>query len=164
MKNTVKLLLILCFTLIICVSVLTACNSDDITLTKSQIENALSSSSGTLSTQGSDDDVTSFTYVMTNVNAKNLSDKSYVRSAVDTLMSNPSKLTFGEYKVTGPFSAILNIDGLFMGDDGDFDPDAYTDEVLAVICDGSTKRHGNWSISATINSTDDSITITVTSK
>lgn len=165
MKTTIKSLLIFCFTLVICISIFTACGDEGVKITESEIRSALSSNEGTLSTEGEADNVTSFTYVITSVNAKDLSSKSFMRSAVKNLMNNPSKMTYGQYKSTKAFSAMVNIDGLFMaGESEDFNSDVYIDEILSVICDGTARTHNNWTISASIDTANDSITITVTSK
>lgn len=170
MKKLISILLLIC-TLTICLS---SCgnngndennnNDNRVKITESAIRSKLSDEDGTLTIEGASDDVMSLTYVVTNINASKLIDKSYTREAVNTLLTDSSKITYGELKVCNAFSATSNVVSLFTNDDSEFDSNAYTDEILSIICDASTKTYGDWKVSATIDKDADSITIVATRK
>ena len=120
---------------------------DRVKITELEIQSALEKKGGTLTIEGSSDDVTSFKYVVANVNASKLLDKSYTSKAVNTLLTDPTKITYGELKVCNAFSAASSVVGLF-ADDGEFDTNAYVEEIINIICDGSTKTYGDWKVSA----------------
>jgi hypothetical protein len=163
MKKFISLLLLTC-TLALC---LTACgnnesgNNEDkrVKITESVIQSALADYEGTLTIEGPSDDVTSFTYVVNDINATKLVDKSYTRKAVNILLEDWTKITYGEYQVAKAFSVTASIMGIFASQEGEFDASAYVEEALSVICDGNVKTYGDWKISSSIDADADSITI-----
>ena len=159
--------------LVVCVSVLASCGKKDdgsaeknkIIVTEAQINEKLSDSDGELTIEGSYDNVTSFTYVVSGVDASNLSNKTFIKNAVTVLLTDSSQLTFGQYKVCKAFSAVMYTCDLFdKDDDADFDSDEYIDEILAILCDGTDKTYENWTVSAKVNVSEDSITVSAVSK
>ena len=158
MKKALSLTLIL----ILCLS-LFACSqtSKRKTLTKEEVTEAMADCNGTLSVEGSDDDLTAFTYVLEDVNAEDISDKDYVLGAAKTLLSDPSELTFGEYKVCKPILALMKADDLFRDPEEDFDASSFLDEMVGVICDGDALEYDGWTITAQVDQTADTVTIKV---
>ena len=166
MKNRLKTLLTLTLSILVCLTFFVSCNRNKgnnedtrVKITESEIKSALADSDGTLTIEGDSEDVTSFKYVVTGINASKLTDKSYTRKAVNTLLTNPSNITFGEYKVCKAFSATVSIVSLFVNDDGSMDSSAFDEEILNIVCDGNTNTYGEWKVSATIDNDADSITI-----
>lgn len=172
MKKTMRSILALSLVILMCFSCLVACGGKDKDenkepekkLTETEIKTALKDSDGTLTIEGSADDVKAFKYVVTNINADDLADKSYTKKAVNILLEDSSKLTFGQLKVCNAFSATMSVVAMFTEDDGDFNSDAFIDEILGIVCDGNSKSYGDWTVSATIDQDADSITINATSK
>ncbi len=170
MKNTLKTLLTLTLALVMCTSLFTACKKDDNEdsvrkITQEEIKNALSSHDGTLTIEGSADNVTAFTYVLSGVNTSKLVDKDYTRKAVNVLLTDSSKLTFAQLKVCNAFSATMSIANLLEDDDDEsFDANTYTEDLLTVLCDGQSREYGSWTLSASIDEEADSITISARSK
>lgn len=170
MKKTIQTLVLLCLSLIMCLSVFTACGnkkeegSEAPKLTEEAIKTALAEDEGTLTIEGSADNVTAFQFVVKDINATKLSDKSFSKTAINTLLSNPSNITFGQLKVCNAVSAMMSISQLLNKSEGDFNSDAYIEEILSVVCEGKTKQYGAWSVSAVVDQAADSITFKATSK
>ena len=168
MKNNLRKLTALILALIICAFALASCSNDDEgsteeKLTEEQIRTALADSEGALDgtltiDAGTAEDVKAFSYVIATVNASDLSNKSYVRGAVNTLLTNPGKVTLGELKVCSAFNGAMQVVSIFYEGEN-FDSSAYTEEILGIICDGSSKTYDDWTVSATVNTDADSITI-----
>ena len=170
MKKTIQTLVLLCLSLMMCLSVFTACGdkkeegAEAPKLTEAAIKTALEDSEGTLTTEGSADNVTAFQFVVEDINATKLSDKAFTKTAVNTMLSNPSGITFGQLKVCNAVLAMMSISQLLNKSEGDFNSDAYVEEILSIVCEGNTKQYGGWSVSAVIDQAADSITFKVTSK
>lgn len=129
-------------------------------INEDQIKAELANSDGTLDgvlsiTQGDPDNVTAFNYVLSDIYASGLKNKSYMRKAIE---KNSSNITIGELKALKVFMATMNVDAIF-DEHEDFETSAYIEEMLEIICDGKTKTINGWTISASINQTADSITI-----
>ena len=139
-------------------------NDTGIKLTVAEIQAVLTEEDGTLTTSGASDNVTSFTFVVTSINASNLMDKTFTRKAVTTLLTDSSKVTYGQFKACNAFIAVMNSVSLVSeSDDEEFNANDYIEEILSIICDGTSKTYGNWTISATVNTAADSITVSATS-
>lgn len=169
MKNKIKIFTVLILVVSMCFAMLIGCgknkggddnSSSEKKLTKAEIETALEDNDGTLTIEGSSDNVTAFKYVVTGISAANLMDKSYTRTAVNILLTDSSKITFGQLKVCNGFSAVMSVCGLFEEDEN-FNSNDFIEEILSIICDGATKTYDGWSISATVDTTADSITVSV---
>ena len=171
MKNKFLKITAMVLALFACVSVLAACGNTNETdksdgelkfsegLIRSELLNSDGELDGDLTiTSGTSDNVLAFDYVVTGINAEKLTDKSFTKNAVQTLLSNPGNLTYGQLKVCNAFSAVLSVLGIFYEDEN-FDSNDFTDEILSIICDGSVKTHENWKISASVEQTSDRITI-----
>ncbi len=172
MKKRMRSILALALVVFMCFSCLVACGGKDKgeekepekKLTEAQIQEALKEDDGTLTIEGSADDVKAFKYVLSGVNTAKLTDKSFTKTAVNTLLQDSSKITFGQLKVCNAFNATMNVVALFTEDDGNFNSDAFINEILEIICDGQSKTYGDWTVSATIDTANDSITISAKSK
>ena len=134
-------------------------------LTKAEITAALEEvgADGTLTIEGSEDNVTGFTYVVTNVNASSITSD-YLTKAINKLSTNPGSITYGELKSCYTFLSIAGICSLFEDDDSNFDSSQFINEIVSVICNGKSKTYDNWTITAQLDKTNDKITISVTSK
>lgn len=159
MKRTFFALLVVALCLCLC-----ACGGAK-KLTAQEVETAMAECNGTLNLETSGDQVTGFTYVVEDINADDLMDKSYARDAVMAMASgDTANITFGQYKVTKAFLPLMSIEAL-LGDDGDdFSATALIEKLLGVICEGNTIRYDGWTVSATVDQAGDSITIRVASK
>ena len=162
MKKTISILLMIC-TLTLCFA---SCDNNDKNENKiteqfiiSELSDSESELDGTLTiTNGTSDDVLAFNYVVTGINAGKLMNKNFTKNAVQKLLSNPSSITYGEHKVTKAFNATMKVVSVFYEDET-FDSNNYIDEILSIICDNSAKTYENWTISASVDQTSDSITI-----
>ena len=165
MKKTISILLIIC-TLTLC---LVSCSKtdenkiDENKITEELIISELSDSEGELDgtltiTNGTSDNVLAFNYVVTGINAEKLMDKNFTKNAAQKLLANPGSITYGELKVCNAFNATMTVVSIFHEDEN-FDSNRYIDEILSIICDRSAKTYENWTISASVDQTSDSITI-----
>lgn len=171
MKNTVKVCLAMLVVVVMCMSCITSCggngdNNDNTSkkITESEIRSEMADSDGTLTIEGDSDDVISFNYVVSDINASKLVDKSFTQNAVNVLMNDSSKLVYGQYKVCKAFNATMKIVAMFRDDSGDFDAEEFVSEILGIICDGNNREYNGWTISATVSQENDTITIYATSK
>lgn len=157
-----KKLIALLMAVVLCLS-LCACGNTKLTV--AEVEDALADCDGTLNLDTSGDSVTGFTYKVEDVNADDLTDKSYVRDSVTMLLNgNAQDMTYGQYKVARAAYVVVAIEVLFEGNNADFNADAFTEKTLGIICDGNTVKYDNWHISADIDTTNDCMTISVVSK
>ena len=167
MKKIISILIIIC-TLTLC---LAACgntdenktNENENKITEEFIKSKLSDSNGELDgtltiTNGTSDNVLAFNYVLTGINAEKLTDKNFTKNAIEILLSNPGNITYGQLKVCNAFNATMSVIGIFY-EDNNFDSNDFTDEILSIICDKSSKTYENWTISTSIDQSSDSITI-----
>ena len=167
MKKTLKTFLIICLALFMCMTALVACDNsatpEPKKYTEEEIRTALAENDGTLTIEGTSDNVTAFTFVVTGINANDINPNS-LKSAVNILLTDYSKITYGQLKMCYAFSAMVSVDNIFKDDSSEFDEEAYINEIISVICNGNSLQHDNWTISASINQATDSITISATSK
>ena len=85
-------------------------------------------------------------------------DKNFTKNAVQKMLSDPGSITYGELKVAIAFSATMEVVSIFY-EDKTGDGNKFFDEILSIICDNSAKTYENWTISASVDQTSDSITI-----
>lgn len=160
MKKIIGILLLIC-TLTLC---LAACGKiDEKKITEELIISNLSDSKGELDgtltiTNGTSDKVLGFNYVLTGINAEALVNKNFAKKIVQKALSNPDSLTYGELKAFKAITEAMMVVSIFYEDEN-FDSNKYTDDILSIICEGSAKTYENWTISASVNQTSDSITI-----
>lgn len=160
MKKIISILLLIC-TLTLC---LASCGkTDENKITEEFIISKLSDSEGELDgtltiTNGTSDKVLAFNYVVTGINAEELMDKNFTKNAFQKLLSNPGSITLRELMVCNAFNATMQVVSIFYEDEN-FDSNRYIDEILSIICDRNTKAYENWTISAFVDQTSDSITI-----
>lgn len=164
MKKIISVLLIIFVT---AVSMISCGNTEEepvketgIKITEEQVRSALSDSEGTLTIDGPSDDVSAITFIVEDINASNLIDKGFTREAVNTLLEDSSKITYGEFKACNAFSAAMSVCGIFEEDSDNFNSSEYTETILSIICDNETKSYENWTVSSIVNVEDDTITIT----
>ena len=170
-----KSVAVLCITLVMCILCFWGCDTEKqsnktITeaeiksATEAEIKSALTDFDGTLTIEGDAENVKSFQYVLTDINAENLIDKNYTKNAVNTMLNNSSQLTFGEYKVCKAFGAVMAIAEIFIEDLDNYDANALIDELLGIICNGKSQEYNGWTISASVDQKSNSITVYATSK
>lgn len=158
MKKVISLLL----ALVLCLS-LCACYSGK-KLTTTDVEEALVNCDGTLNMETSGDKVTSFTYVVENVNADDLMDKEYTRKAIYAMLSgDTSKITIGQLQVCKAISPLVNIEALFESED-DFDAEAFVGKMLSIVCDAKTVEYDGWAVFTKVDQDNDRIVINVVSE
>lgn len=113
----------------------------------------------------SGDNVTSFSYVVEDVNAEDLVNKQYVRNALSILNTDSGKLTGNHLNVLNAFISVVAIELLFTTEtDSEESYDEFEEKVLEVICDGKTIEIDGWNVSAKIDKGSDTMTVTAVSK
>ena len=85
---------------------LCACADTAKKLTKAEIESALDTCSGTLETKGKEDNVKSFTFTMTDVNAENLSDSDFLFNAIIQVATDGSGANTYQLKSASTFGPV----------------------------------------------------------
>ena len=159
MKKVISLLLVFALCLSLC-----ACGGGK-KITAKAVEEAVADCDGTLNMDASGDKVTGFTYVVEDVNADDLMDKDYCRTAMSNVLSgDTSKITFGQIKVSKAISAVMCVEGLFASEKENSDVSGFVDTILGMICNGNTADHGDWTVSVDVDQANDSITIHANSK
>ena len=163
MKRTFTKITAMILALCICLFSLISCGDNGPKLTEEMIRSELVDSDGEMEgtltiTEGDAQNVKAFKYEVTGINAAKVQDQSVLKNAVDTLMSDPGKLTYNELRACNAFLAVLNVIAVFCGDD-DFDSNALINDILSIICNGSTKTYDNWSVSASVDEDSDSIIV-----
>ena len=164
MKNKLKFIFVIALSILTCLTIFVSCGDSRVKITESEIQAKLADSDGTLTIEGTPENVTAFTYYLANINASNLVNKNYAHKAIYSLVNNPSKITYGELQACNAFYATMNVTSVFTNNDGEFDSDEYIEEILSIICDGNTKVYSGWKVSATVDVTTNSITISATCK
>ncbi len=158
-KKNALLIILLVLTML-----LSACgNSSDKakTITASDLNSALSSYEVELEVVESDKKVTQFTITASGVNADQLLDAAYVKEAYNLIMNDPVKSTYGHYKALCGFGPVMSVLAIIdTTADGDFDEDAFFNEVIDVICNGKAHTEAGWTITAKVDTANDTITIT----
>ena len=164
MKSNFSRIVAMILALFMCAAVFTACNdasskSDEhLKLTEQMIRSKMADSYGTLTIDsGSADDVTAFSYVFESTAISSLKSKEITRSVVKEAQSGKS-LTYHNYLVYTAFCDTMQVVGLIY-DKENFDGDAYIEELLSILCDGSTKTYNGWTVSVTMDQSTESITI-----
>ncbi|MBQ7296295.1 MAG: hypothetical protein IJW86_08935 [Clostridia bacterium] len=158
MKKSIILLL----TVILCLT-LCACGTTQ-NFSVADLEKSLEGKNGVLNVETSGKTIKEFTYVVEDINAEKLSDKSFCENAFyEVLNGNTMNLTYNELKSMGAFIPLMSIVNLLKNsDDAEFDYRQYTEELLGIVCDGNTQKYNEWSVSADIDVVNDSITILAT--
>ena len=158
MKKNALFAILLALTLL-----LTACGGSDKakTITTADLNNALDAYEVTVDTVADGDKVSRFTITASGVNADDLLNRDYVKEAYDLIMNDPGKSTFGHYKALTGFGPVMEILGLIdTTKDGEFNESAFLDEVLDVVCDGKAHTEAGWTITAKVDTENDTIIIT----
>ncbi|MBQ4349114.1 MAG: hypothetical protein IJC79_05820 [Clostridia bacterium] len=158
MKKSIILLL----TVVLCLA-LCACGTTQ-NFSVADLEKSLEGKNGVLNVETSGKTIKEFTYVVKDVNAEKLYDKSFCeKTFYEVLKGNTMNLTYNELKSMGAFIPLMSIVNLLENsDDTEFDYIQYTEELLGIVCDGNTQKYNEWSVSADIDVANDSITILAT--
>lgn len=157
-----KKFLSMVLTLVLCLS-LCACGGP-VKLTEEKITNALANCEGTLNLESSGRKVVAFTYVVEEVNAEELVDRSYTYKAVAAATAGKtSQMTYNQFEVVKAFTPLLAIDVLVTGGE-ETDLDATMDRLLGIICDGNTENYDGWKVSAVVDQENNSLIIKVVSE
>ena len=143
MRKSFRRIVAILLALLACTAIFTACGNQTPKLTEAAIRSELVNSKGTLDgtltiVGGTSDDVSAFEYKVTNINASDLKNKSYTKRAVETMLDNPGKITYGQLQVCNGFNAVQDVIGIFYEDEN-FNANVFIDEALSVICDGAKK-------------------------
>lgn len=156
MKKIIALVLCAVMLLSLC-----ACADTAKKLTKAEIESALDTCSGTLETKGKEDNVKSFTFTMTDVNAENLSDSDFLFNAIIQVATDGSGANTYQLKSSSTFGPVGCIYFL-IADDGDQTKVIEIIEMAVdVISKGETIERNGWKLSATIDQKNDSVVFNV---
>ena len=157
-----KKILAMVLALVLCLS-LCACGGTR-KLTEEEITSELADCKGTLNLETRGKKVVSFTYVVEDVNANHLIDRQYTYKAMALFIAgDTAKMTLGQFKVIRPVTPLLHIDRLLAGNHKIESLDMMVNDILDIICDGSTVNYGGWKVSAVVDLDADSITIKVVS-
>ena len=143
-----------------CLLVFASCGNTNITdeLIRTKLSNSEGELAGTLTvTNGTLDNVLAFDYVVTEISANKLMDKTYTKNAVRKMLSDPGSVTYRELEVCNAVLATMSVVSIFSENENFEDNDF--NEVLSIICDRESKTYENWTISASVNQKNDSITI-----
>lgn len=158
MKKAVSLLLSIGMCLCLC-----ACGS--VNLSVADVTEAFADCDGTLETETSGNNVTSFTYVVEGVNADSLLDREYIREAVEAIMDgDASQITMGQLMVSKAVLPVMSIDVLLGEEEENFSSDAFLEKIIGIICDGNMVEYDGWNVSTSVDVSNDSITIYAVSK
>lgn len=154
MKKVISLTL----TLLLCLT-LCACGGGGIQLTTDEVEAAFGDVDGMLDMKTSGKYVRSFTYTVDELDTEKLSDAAYCKTAIYNILSgDTSKITGGQVKVSRAFTPVICAATLFEQDES-FDASAFIESVLSIVCDGKTVDYDGWKLSAQIDWSSGSITV-----
>lgn len=160
MKKSSLFLLLLVLTLL-----LSACNTSSTSkaknITLADLNTALESNDVDLKTVDDGKNITQFTITASNVNADKLVDRNYVKQAYVLMMTKPGDMVYGQFMVMTGFGVMMDVFGLIdTTPKGEFDTEAFVNELLDVICDGKAHSEAGWTITAKVDKENDTITIT----
>lgn len=154
-------LLLLLLALVLLLSACSASTGKPGSITVAELKTALESTDVELKTVDDGKNVTQFTITASNVNAKKLTNRSYVKEAYELTMSNPGKMVYGQFLTMNGFHPAMSVLGLIdTTPDGSFDAEAFIEEILDVICDGKAHTEAGWTITAKVSTENDTLTIT----
>lgn len=150
--------------LLVLALVLSACSTSSSkakNITLADLNTALESNDVDLKTIDDGKNITQFTITASNVNADKLVDRNYVKQAYILMMTKPGDMVYGQFKVMNGFGILMDVFGLIdTTPEGEFDTEAFVNELLDVICDGKAHSEAGWTITAKVDKENDTITIT----
>lgn len=136
-----------------------------VNLSVADVTEAFADCDGTLETETSGNNVTSFTYVVEGVNADSLLDREYIREAVEAIMDgDASQITMGQLMVSKAVLPVMSIDVLLGEEEENFSSDDFLEKIIGIICDGNMVEYDGWNVSTSVDVSNDSITIYAVSK
>jgi len=160
MKKVITLFLVFAVCLSLCACGNNKNSSPKLTITA--VEEALADTNGKLDMETSGEHVTSFTYIMEDVNVDDLSDREYTINAINELLTgNQSKITLNQVKVCGPVVATMGIVSLLNDSDSENVSEEYLDMIFDVACNNETIEINGWTVSSQMDLDNDSIIISV---
>lgn len=144
-------------------SVLTLNGCGKASLSPEDVQAALADCDGELNMELSGCNVTAFTYTVAQVNAEDLTDRSYTEEAMLMLSTGQSMdMTWGQIQTCQALLPVMAIINLLQGEDSsEADLTEFLDDVLDIACTGKAMEFGGWAVSASIDIAADSITISV---
>ena len=152
--------------LMVLVMLLSACSTSTNkakNITLAELNTALESNDVDLKTVDDGKNITQFTITASNVNADDLVNRNYVKKAYTLMMTKPGDMVYGQFKVMNGFGIMMDVFGLIdTTPEGEFDTEAFVNEILDVICDGKAHSEAGWTITAKVDETNDTLTITGT--
>lgn len=152
--------------LMVLVMLLSACSTSTNkakNITLAELNTALESNDVDLKTVDDGKNITQFTITASNVNADDLVNRNYVKKAYTLMMTKPGDMVYGQFKVMNGFGIMMDVFGLIdTTPEGEFDTEAFVNEILDVICDGKAHSEAGWTITATVDENNDTLTITGT--
>lgn len=160
MKKSSLFLLLLVLTLL-----LSACSTSSTNkaknITLADLNTALESTDVDLKTVDDGKNITQFTITASNVNADKLVDRNYVKQAYILMMTKPGDMVYGQFKVMTGLGVMMDIFGLIdTTPEGEFNTEAFVNELLDVICDGKAHSEAGWTITAKVDKENDALIIT----
>lgn len=161
MKKSSLLLILLVLALLL--SACSTSSNKNKSITKADLQTALKSYEVELNTVDDGKSITQFTITAINVNAGKLVDRNYVKQAYILMMTKPGDMVYGQFKVMNGFGIMMDVFGLIdTTPEGEFDTEAFVNEILDVICDGKAHSEAGWTITAKVDEANDTLTITGT--
>lgn len=152
--------------LMVLVMLLSACSTSTNkakNITLAELNTALESNDVDLKTVDDGKNITQFTITASNVNADDLVNRNYVKKAYTLMMTKPGDMVYGQFKVMNGFGIMMDVFGLIdTTPEGEFDTEAFVNEILDVICDGKAHSEAGWTITAKVDENNDTLTITGT--
>ena len=147
--------------LMVLVMLLSACSNQAKKITLTELKSALESYDVDIKTTDDGKNITQFTITASNINADDLVDRNYVKKAYTLAMTKPGDMVYGQFKVMTGFGAVMSVIGLIdTTPEGEFNTEAFVNELLDVICDGKAHSEAGWTITAKVDKENDTITIT----
>ena len=147
--------------LMVLVMLLSACSNQAKKITLTELKSALESYDVDIKTIDDGKNITQFTITASNINADDLVDRNYVKKAYTLAMTKPGDMVYGQFKVMTGFGAVMSVIGLIdTTPEGEFNTEAFVNELLDVICDGKAHSEAGWTITAKVDKENDTITIT----
>ena len=147
--------------LMVLVMLLSACSNQAKKITLTELKSALESYDVDIKTIDDGKNITQFTITASNINADDLVDRNYVKKAYTLAMTKPGDMVYGQFKVMTGFGAVMSVIGLIdTTPEGEFNTEAFVNELLDVICDGKAHSEAGCTITAKVDKENDTITIT----
>lgn len=161
MKKSALFLLLL--VLVVLLSACSTSSNQTKTITLAELKSALESYDVDIKTVDDGKNITQFTITASNVNADDLVDRNFVKKAHTLFMTKPGDMTYGQFKVMTGFGVVMSVmDLIDTTPEGEFNTEAFVNEILDVICDGKAHSEAGWTITTKVDEDNDTLTLTGT--